>query len=152
MFSDDSAGVLAALEINTFFSGSTASAIGINQTILDDPQRVIGGGDATIGSAVSALDIAQLRETIVTGLGDQSLVDFWSSAVGSLAVRTSAATNSYGSASLVRNGLSAQVQSVSGVSVDEESINLLTYERQYQAAARYLEVLDETVQTLLTMV
>ena len=152
MFSDDTAGVLAALGINTFFAGSTAADIRVTGTVLDRPDLIVGGGQASIGSAASALQIAELRDLTLGGLGDQSLSGYWSGAVGSLAVRTSVATNAYGSAALVRDGLSAQVQSVSGVSVDEESINLLTYERQYQAAARYLEVLDETVQTLLNMV
>ncbi len=40
----------------------------------------------------------------------------------------------------------------SGVSIDEESINLLNYQRQYQGAARYISVIDEMTQTLLSLV
>ncbi|MCH2132966.1 MAG: flagellar hook-associated protein FlgK [Phycisphaerales bacterium] len=151
-FSEDSAGVLAALEINTFFTGSSAGDIAVGDLVRGDSSFVVAAGGNVEGSADMALAIAGLRDTVVDALGGQSLTAYWSSAVGSLAVQTNAAAGSYGAASLVRNGLSAQVQSVSGVSVDEESINLLTYERQYQAAARYIEVLDETIQTLLAMV
>ena len=45
----------------------------------------------------------------------------------------------------------SQVQAVSGVSLDEESINLLTFQRQFQAAARFIAVIDETLQTLLSI-
>ena len=152
MFSDDSAGVLAALEINTFFTGSTAGDISISEVMRGNSNLIACGSDTVEGSAGAALAIAGLRESVVGALGDQSLTAFWTGAVGSLAVQTSSATGAYGAAAMVRDGLSAQVQSVSGVSIDEESINLLTYERQYQAAARYLEVLDETIQTLLSMV
>ena len=151
VFSDDSAGVLAALEINTFFSGSSASDITVSAALQADANFVAASHDMVEGSAGTALAIAGLRELVVEALGAQSLTAFWSGEVGALAVRTGTATGAYGAAAMVRDGLSAQVQSVSGVSMDEESINLLTFERQYQAAARYLEVIDETIQTLLSM-
>ena len=53
---------------------------------------------------------------------------------------------------LVRESLDAQRQAVSGVSLDEESINLLNYQRQYQGAARFISVIDELTQTLLGLV
>ena len=46
----------------------------------------------------------------------------------------------------------SQVQALSGVSIDEESINMLTYQRQFQAAAKYISTIDETLKTLLAMV
>ncbi|MEE2906937.1 MAG: flagellar hook-associated protein FlgK [Planctomycetota bacterium] len=151
VFSEDSSGLLAALEINTFFSGSSAGDITVSALMQADANLVAAANDLVEGSAGTALAIAGLRELTVDSLGGQSLTAFWSGEVGALAVRTSTATGTYGAAAMVRDGLSAQVQSVSGVSMDEESINLLTFERQYQAAARYLEVLDETIQTLLSM-
>ena len=53
---------------------------------------------------------------------------------------------------LVRESLDAQIQAVSGVSIDEESINMLSYQRQFQAAARYIATIDETLQTLLSII
>ena len=44
------------------------------------------------------------------------------------------------------------MQAVSGVSLDEEVINLLTFQRQFQAAARFIAVIDETLQTLLSII
>jgi flagellar hook-associated protein FlgK len=37
------------------------------------------------------------------------------------------------------------------VSIDEESINLLMFQRQYQAAAKYISIIDETLKTLLAI-
>jgi len=151
VFSQDSSGILASLEINTFFSGSSALDISVSQQLQSDPALIASSSDNVEGSSGTALAIAGLRDLVVQSLGGQSLTAFWTGEVGALAVRTGTATGAYGAAAMVRDGLSAQVQSVSGVSMDEESINLLTFERQYQAAARYLEVLDETIQTLLSM-
>ena len=44
-----------------------------------------------------------------------------------------------------------QFQAVSGVSIDEESISLLNHQRSYQAAARYIGVIDEMLQKLISI-
>ena len=45
----------------------------------------------------------------------------------------------------------AQRDSISGVSLDEEAINLLQYQKAYEAAARFLKVADEMTQTILQL-
>ena len=45
----------------------------------------------------------------------------------------------------------AQRDSISGVSIDEEAINLLQYQKAFEAAARFLKVADEMTQTILSL-
>ena len=97
------------------------------------------------------LTIAFRPDWPLTDLSDRSLREFWQDSVNTLAVRTAAANLSVDSSQLVRESLAAQIQSVSGVSLDEESINLLMFQRQFQAAARFIAVIDETLQTLLSI-
>ncbi|MHC4910558.1 MAG: flagellar basal body rod C-terminal domain-containing protein [Planctomycetota bacterium] len=35
--------------------------------------------------------------------------------------------------------------------MDEEAINLITYQRQFQAAARFIQIIDEALETLLSI-
>ena len=105
--------------------------------------------DHTPGANDNAIAIANLQDTPISDFGGMSLRSFWQSSVNSLAVKTGAANQSAESTALVRESLFAQIQAVSGVSLDEESINLLTYQRQFQAAARFITVIDETIQILL---
>ena len=103
------------------------------------------------GSNGTALALVDLQNVQVTGLNGQSLREFWVDSVASLAVRTGAANGAAESSQLVRQSLAAQIQAVSGVSLDEESINLLMFQRQFQAAARFIAVIDEVLQTLLSI-
>jgi flagellar hook-associated protein 1 FlgK len=151
-FSDDSSGVLAALGINGFFGGSSGVDIAVNQALVDDPRLLAAGQGHVPGSNAAALAIAGLEEVGVDSLGGRSLRGFWQSATTSLAVRTQAANTKAESAALVRESIDSQIQATSGVSLDEESINMLSYQRQFQAAARYIATIDETLQTLLTIV
>lgn len=150
-FSDDTSGALAALGINTFFSGRDASSISVNDAIRDDPGRLAVGDSGIAGSNGTALAIAALQDVPVDALGGATLRGFWNDATAELASRASSARAAAASSTIVREGLYAQAQSVSGVSLDEEAINLLSFQRQYQAAARFISVIDETLQVLLSI-
>jgi flagellar hook-associated protein 1 FlgK len=63
-----------------------------------------------------------------------------------------AASNRADASKLVRENLESQRSAVSGVSLDEESINLLAFQRQYQGAARFISAVDELTQTLLSII
>jgi flagellar hook-associated protein 1 FlgK len=151
-FSNDTSSVLAALGVNGFFGGSDGSDIAINQQIIDDPRLLASGRDHIAGSNAVALDIAALEDLSVDSLGGRSLRGYWQSCTTDLAVRTQASNTKAESTRLVRESLDAQSQAASGVSLDEESINMLSYQRQFQAAARYIATIDETLQTLLSIV
>ena len=49
----------------------------------------------------------------------------------------------------VANQISNSIDTVSGVSLDEEGINLLHYQQSYSAAARLMTTLDEALDTLI---
>jgi flagellar hook-associated protein 1 FlgK len=151
-FSNDSSGTLAALGVNALFAGSDASNLEINTQIANDPRLLATGRNHIAGSNAVALDIAGLEDATVDALGGRSLRGFWQSSTTDLAVRTQSANTKAESTRLVRESLDAQSQATSGVSIDEESISMLSYQRQFQAAARYIATIDETLQTLLTIV
>jgi flagellar hook-associated protein 1 FlgK len=150
-FSDDSSGVLAALGVNSFFAGDDAATIAINQAVLDDPRLLAAGGNHVPGSNDTALAMVALEERSIDALGGRSLRGYWQASVNSHAVRTAAAIDAADGATLVRESLAAQAEAVSGVSVDEETIDLLNFQRQFQAAARFISTIDETMQTLLSI-
>jgi flagellar hook-associated protein 1 FlgK len=52
---------------------------------------------------------------------------------------------------LVLSQLESQRNAVSGVSIDEEAVNLLRFQRGFEAAARFLRVADEVTQTILSL-
>jgi flagellar hook-associated protein 1 FlgK len=150
-FSDDGRGALAALGVNSFFSGHDASNIDVQADLVADPSRLAIGAGHVPGSNDTALAIASLQDDSLDTLGGRSLREFWQGQVNDLAVRTDSALRAADSTALVKDSLAAQMQSVSGVSIDEEAINLLTHQRQFQAAARFISVIDEMIQTLLSL-
>ncbi len=149
-FANDSSGVLATLGINTFFTGTSAQDIGVREEIVDNPLLLVAG--VTDGSNEAALAIAQLRDGPVESAGGVSLTQHWRQTTERIAVKTAAAGSRAAAATDVRLALESQEAAISGVSIDEESINLITFQRQYQAAAQFINVIDEMTQILLSLV
>lgn len=150
-FSDDTSGALASLGLNTYFTGRNATDIAVNQTLKDEPGLLAVGGGHVLGSNNTAVAIANLQDAALDDLNGSSLREFWQHSVNTTAVRASAAGRAVDAATLVRENIAGQLQAVSGVSMDEEAINLLSFQRQFQASARFISVIDEMIQTLLSI-
>lgn len=150
-FSDDTSGVLAALGINTFFTGNNASDIQLNSVVEQDPGKLAAALGHITGDNQTALAITGLREQGISELSNFSLTEFWQRHVQDYAVRNGQAQQKLEADTIVRANLEAQQQAVSGVNADEEAINLLVFQRAYQGSARFISVVDELLQTLLSL-
>jgi flagellar hook-associated protein 1 FlgK len=151
-FSEDSSGFLAALGINTFFTGSDAYDMAVATTVANNPAAIAAARDHLAGDNQGALLMAQLRETPNDVLNGQSLAGYWNQHIEDFAVRTAQAKEQEQSTAVVKQSLAAQQQSISGVNADEETIDLIRFQRAYQASARFISVIDEMMQTLLQLV
>ena len=149
-FAGDTSGVLATLGVNTFFQGSNAGDIQVRADLEAEPTRLAAGFEP--GSNEAALAIAQLGRQPSDLLGGVSLEEHWRRTTDAVAVDTASARTRRLAAGQVRESLQAQRDAVSGVSVDEESINLITFQRQFQAAARLISTVDQLTETLITLV
>lgn len=153
-FAEDSSGVLASLGVNSYFTGTSAQNIAVNEQLVDDPSGLMLGtveGDDYVENA-TALSIVDLQDLALSGLNGLSIQGHWADSVQHVGVESSSAETLSQAATVVRQSLEAQRASVSGVSADEESINLLNHQQQYQGAARLIALADEMLQTLLSIV
>lgn len=152
----DSSGVLAALGVNTFFTGQDASdvavkndltpqAIAASAVFLEDVQ-VPTGEDRNIQSSVA--DVLTAPSDL---LGGRSLQDGWSVLAADVAVTAAATSSGVEAASAVFSALQAQKESLSGVSLDEEAIELVRFERAFQGASRYVSAINGLIQEVINI-
>lgn len=149
-FENDTSGILATLGMNTYFVGTDAGDIAVRSDLVAEPLLLVGG--LSDGTNETALAIATLRERPVASLGGLTLEDAWLKTVERVGVETAGAKTRANATRLVRENLEAQRAGISGVSADEETLNLIQFQRQYQAAARFINIVDEMLQTLLSIV
>jgi flagellar hook-associated protein FlgK len=169
-FSNDTSNVLAALGINTFFSGSTAGDISVNSTIVADKNHIAAAQiDATTGEFASgdnnnalamadlqyrAMDISQWTCDRINGNTEgrvtTTIEDYYHSMVGSIGIVSSSISRETEFNEMMVNELNTLRNSVSAVSLDEEMTNLIKYQHAYQAAAKLITVSDEMLNTLIS--
>ncbi|HYW52276.1 MAG TPA: flagellar basal body rod C-terminal domain-containing protein, partial [Gemmatimonadaceae bacterium] len=99
-----------------------------------------------------ALTMSQLRSTRVTVNGQNvSIGEGFRSAVANIATTTNAATSTYEAARTLLTQAEVRRDSVKGVSIDEEMVNLMKFQQSYAAAARLVSVVDEISETLINL-
>jgi flagellar hook-associated protein 1 FlgK len=126
------------LATNPIFSGTDATDIAGIATGATVTATTAGGaaGDNSVASAIAKLRGGAV-DTAYAGL------------VRNIGADVADANNANTTATSVLASISAQRQSVSGVSMDEEMANLIKFQRGYQAAARALTTMDDILNTLI---
>ncbi len=151
-FSQDTSGALATLGLNSLFNGQTAKDIKIDASVTADPTLLAASKNGQPADNQTALAIAQLESKALTGLSGQNLKDSYQSIVNTIAVASADAKTHAEASSAVKETLATQREALSGVSMDEEAINLMRQQRAFQAASRLISVIDQMMQTVLGLV
>ena len=153
-FTEDSSDLLAVMGVNSFFTGTGAADLKIRADLETQPQNLAVGRiqNGTFVENANALQIALLRETPNPALGNIGFGEAWSQIAQNFGNDAGSARTQAEATLIVRQNLEGQRASVSGVSSDEESINMLAFQRQYQGAARVIQIADQLMQTLMNLV
>lgn len=151
-FSQDSSGVLAALGVNNFFSGSDARDIAVSSRVKNDTTLLNAAANGQPADNATAKKIAALQDAAIAALGGQSLAKSYQNQVTQVASKIEGANNAATAAGVVLDTMTAQRDAISGVNLDEEAISLMRYQRAYQASSRVIAATDEMLQTILGLV
>jgi flagellar hook-associated protein 1 FlgK len=71
--------------------------------------------------------------------------------VGDVGFDVAAAQTTLGSQESLLAQLQAERESISGVNIDEEMVDLMRFQQSYEAAARFLSVAQEMTDTLINL-
>lgn len=156
----DTSGVMAALGINTFFTGSNASDIAVNDMVHLDTNFIAAGAvngqfQVNVGDNITATAIGKLVDKPVTistmwkTVNNQTIGQFYANLVTTVGSdrRLSKTNTEYHTA--LTNDLFDRTQAVTGVNMDEEMSNLIKFQHSYTAAAKMITTADQMLQTLL---
>jgi flagellar hook-associated protein 1 FlgK len=155
-FASDTSDTLPALGINTFFTGSTAGSLAVNPVVSADTTKVAAAradaaGLVRAGDGSNALALARLRTTRPMAGATQTFTEFYGSTVARVGSQARDAAEGVARQEAAVRVVQGLQQQVSGVSTDEEMINLSQSQTAYAAAARYATTVNELIVTLLEM-
>lgn len=135
-----------------FFSDTVtgASDMLLNSAISADPTLIATSTFINQpGNADIARGIVNLQHE--TMLEKQTFSDFYNATISKVGSHAREAGFLADSQELVVQALANQRDSVSGVSIDEEMVNLVKYEQAYKAASRMVNVVNELYNSVLTL-
>jgi flagellar hook-associated protein 1 FlgK len=150
-FAADTSGVLAALGINTFFTGSTAIDIGINADVREDPGKFAASRGGIGYDTNNAIEMANFIDRPLASQNAISLAVLYDRMTGEATQGSAVARAVADGARMFEMSLRGQKMATSGVNLDEEAVRMMAYQRSFQAAARYIAALDELLEILVNI-
>ena len=138
--------------------GSSALNMEVNPAIVLDERLIASAqsfdtvpGDKP-GDNRNAIAIANLKSSRILSGNTATFDAYYESFVGDLGYEVQQASSYYSHQSEMVHQLENHRESISGVSVDEEMVNLVKFQNAYQAAAKLISTADEMMQSVLNMV
>ena len=147
-FQGDTSNVLAALGLNVFFAGNDSQTIAVSDFILDTDlglRRIAASSTGAEGDNGASLAIASLENDLVAGGNTATIGDFYRriiAEVGGQAQRNKTLSENTGA---ILDDLKTRQESIAGVSLDEESVNLIKFQHAFNAAARFITTVDSLI-------
>lgn len=144
---DDSTG-------NDFFSGTLAgNNFAVDAVIAADSNKIAAGtASGAPGDNSNAIAIAELQNALMMNSDTATFDNYYNSMVSDVGNKVQHAGMSYGHHTAMVSHLENYRESISGVSLDEEMVNLIQFQLGYDAAAKLISTTDELLQTLINMV
>ena len=141
----------------------TADSISVNQNIIDNPNLIatarvdtaVDGWEHNIGNSDNIVDTAQLRDkkTMSTfgGANNVTFEGFLTYYSGEVGLQQSDIKGKFDTANVVNQSEQTNLQSITGVNLDEELADMIKFQRGYEASARVFNTANEIYQLLVTL-
>jgi flagellar hook-associated protein 1 len=147
----DTSDVLVALGVNSLFTGQDAATIGVNADIMSDPSLLAASVSGAPGDGSNVLRMISIESHSIDALSQKSLDEHLADVVSGVALQIDSGSGAQEAEQFLLDGLEARRDQVSGVNTDEELVHMIEQEQSYQAAARFLSVINEMTNELMAI-
>lgn len=131
-----------------FVAGADASNIAVEAALVADPALVASSASGNPGDNGLARAIAGLRNPAPGG--GETINQTYQRLVARIGAQAREAISAGETYRATLEQLKTQRESVSGVSLDEEMLNMARFQQAYNAAARMATVMDEMIDTIVS--
>lgn len=133
-----------------FFMGTDARTISVNPLLVNSYEKLATSGvNGVVGNVDIANQIVALQNKKMYAGATTTADNFYQGIVVELGTNVSQMEDQFRVHEGIYNGIEAERQKVQGVNMDEEMMNLMQYQKYYQANAKALQVYDEMNETLI---
>lgn len=148
----DSSGILAALGLNSFFRGDSAANIEVSQNLLENPEAIATSRSGEIGDTSNVAGLVALRSSPLLADGRLTFDDFLGETTATIGFQVQSSTNVRANLAELNFQYKTARDSVSGVDINEELLNLTQYQKSYEAAVQIVRTMDQMLDELFQMI
>ncbi len=128
-----------------------ANNIQVSNEILNKPRNIaISDKPNEPGNANIATKIARINDD-ANFIGNSTPSDFYSGMVGRVGILSQESAQGLKTTKLVSQQLTNQRDSIIGVNLDEEAVNLVKFQQAFQAASRVINTTSEILNTIVNL-
>ncbi|MFH0925706.1 MAG: flagellar hook-associated protein FlgK [bacterium] len=124
-------------------NSGAATSIHISSAINNDLNNIVAAQDNVSGDGRMAIRTSNLSQILTMSSGFATFGDYYNTMIASIGseMRTAQVTVEHGESMFAQ--INKSKAEVSGVSIDEEVVKMVVYQKSYQASARCISILDE---------
>jgi flagellar hook-associated protein 1 FlgK len=132
----------------------TAANFSVSAAVKANPRLIVASplsGSTSAGTVAGAISNLLSDASSQVGTRTGSFNSIYSSIVSDAGAGIRDADNALQMQQAILDQTTTQREAISGVSLDEEAISLLQYQKAYEAAARFIKIADEMTQTIFAI-
>jgi flagellar hook-associated protein 1 FlgK len=148
----DTSGVLAAIGINTFFSGSSATDMAVCSEITNSPGRIATALGADLTDNTNVLRLADLKNQAISDLNNMTPGEFYNRLVANMGQQISVRQMREDNLEIMIQNLATHQSEISGVNINDEAAQMLIFEQMFQALAKYLNMVQSSLMTMMEII
>jgi flagellar hook-associated protein 1 len=138
---------------DTFLLSTTRDAaknLAVDPALLKEPRQIAAAQTLNPGDNANALALAQLQDAQL--MDGSTFAASYQTIVVRVGVASQQTSRLAEQQHTALTGLENRRESLSGVSLDEEQVNLIRFQQAYNAAAQFIHIADQLGQTVLNMI
>jgi len=135
-------------------STNAARDVRVSVDVFDHPERIAAASNvfSTPGGSDNAVALSKIFDTQIAVGNSKTAAQAYGDLIGSIGSTRANSQRDVETQSAILTQVQSMHQSQSGVSLDEEMVNLTKFQNAYQAASKMIGVADQLMQTLLNTV
>lgn len=154
-----SGGAAAGDRFKLSVSENAAQTMSLSSDVASNGSKIAAGSNSSSDGA-NALNLIDLQSRlsfnsvthVAAGSGSFTFDEFYGSIVSDLGIQSFSTQANLEQQEGILLQLNTRRESIAGVSIDEEFINMVKFQQAYNAAARLIGVVDELLDTVISQV
>lgn len=131
---------------------NAAENFSVDGSIQDNVNNIAAAGKRNApGDNTVLLALTDIQDARIFNKGTANLLDFNASLIGEVGIQTRSLNENLQVQEDMMQQLTTLREETSGVSLDEEAINMIKYQKSFDASAKMIQVADQMLDTVLNL-